>query len=136
MPGFPVACWLEAPLEEGTAPGLFFLMGGSRFFLNGGREMDDDSSLTASGATAGAAALVDDSASGATAASTSPSGSSADKASSLVRFDPPDWLRSLALAELGFRSSCIDRSSFSTRPLALGAGFRFGLVSARGGDSS
>lgn len=136
MPGFPVVCWLEVPLVEGTAPGLFFLIGGSRFFLNGGRETDGDSSLAASGATAGVAALMDDSASGATATSTSASGSSTDKASSLVRFDPPDWLRSLALVEIGLRSSCIERSSVSTFPFALGAGFRFGLASDRGGDGS
>jgi hypothetical protein len=79
---------------------------------------------------------MDDSASGATATSTSPSGSSTDKASSLVRFDPPDWLRSLALVEIGLRSSCIERSSVSTFPFAFGAGFRFGLASDRGGDGS
>jgi hypothetical protein len=88
--GCPVADWLDAPLVEGTVPGLFFLMGGSRFFLNGGRVTADDSALATSGGTAELAVVADDSASGATATSTSPSASSADKASSLGRFDPPD----------------------------------------------
>ena len=92
--GFPVVDWLEVPLVEGTVPGLFFLMGGSRFFLNGGRVTDEDSSLIASGRIAEVAALVDDSASGAATTSTFSSGSSGDNASSLGRFDPPSWLRS------------------------------------------
>lgn len=138
-PSFPVVAWLDVPLVEGTVPGLNFLMGGSRFFLNGGRVTDEGSSLTASDGAAEAAAFVDDSASGATATSTCPSGSSADKGSSLGRFDPPGWLRSrvFEFVDCGLRSSCTEApSSFSTRPFALDAAFRFGLVSVRGGDGS
>jgi hypothetical protein len=63
--GLPAVDWLEVPLVEGTVPGLFFLMGGSRFFLKGGRVTVVDSSLAASGRVAEVAALVDDSASSA-----------------------------------------------------------------------
>ena len=133
----PVADWLEVPPVEGTVPVLFFLMVGRRFFFNGGGATGGDSSFTSEMA-AVLAAVADDSASGAAATtSSSPSGSSADKASSLARFDPPSWLRSRALVGCGLRSSCIAvSSSFSTCPLAFGAGFLFGLVSEREGDGS
>src|SRR6266702_3735870 len=87
-PGFPVAGWFGVTLVNGTVLGLFFLIGGSRFFLNGGRETDAGSSLTASNA-AVAVALADESTSGETVASSCPSGSSAERGSSLGRLDPP-----------------------------------------------
>ena len=130
--------WLEVPATEGTIPGLFFLMGGRRLFLNGGRVTGCDSSLTTSDCTAEAATLVEDSASGVAVTSASPSGSSADNVSSLGRFDPPGWLRSRALVDCcSLCSSCIEVSSpFSTFPFTFDAAFRFGLVSERGGDGS
>ncbi len=136
--GFPAADWLEATLVvEGTVPGLFFLMGGSRFFLNGGRVTVVGPSLAASGSVVKAVALVDDSASGAAATSTFPSGSSGDKASSLGRFDPPGWSRSRTLVGGGLRSIGLEASSsLSIWPFILDVGLRFDLVSARGGDSS
>ena len=110
---------------DGRVPGLFFLIGGSRFFLNGGRETVVDSSL------AEVVALVDDSASSAATTSTFSSGSSGDKASSLGRF------RSRALVGGGLRSTGVEApSSLSTWAFALGVALRFGLVSARGGDGS
>jgi hypothetical protein len=128
--GFAAAHWLEVPLVEGTVPGLFFLMGGSRFFLNGGRVTVVDSSLAASGRVAEVVALVDDSASGAAMTSTFSSRSSGDKASSLGR------LRSRALVGGGLRSSGVEApSSLSTWAFALGVALRFGLVSARGDGS-
>lgn len=134
---FAAADWLEVPLVEGTVPGLFFLIGGSRFFLNGGRVTVVDSSLAASGRVAEVVALVDDSVSSAATTSTFSSGSSGDKASSLERFDRPDWLRSRALVGSGLRSTGVEApSSLSTWVFALGVALRFGLVSARGGDGS
>jgi hypothetical protein len=135
--GFATADWLEVPLAEGTVPGLFFLIGGSRFFLNGGRVTVVESSLVASGRVAEVVALVDDSASSAVTTSTFSSGSSGDKASSLGRFDPPDWLRSRALVGSGLRSTGVEApSSLSTWVFTLGVVLRFGLFSARGGDGS
>jgi hypothetical protein len=134
--GFAVADWLEVPPVEGTVPGLFFLMGGSRFFLNGGRVTVVDSSLAASGRVAEVAALVDDSASSVATTSTFSSGSG-DKASSLGRFDPTDWLRSRALVGGGLRPTGVEApSSLSTWVFTLGVALRFDLVSARGGDGS
>ena len=133
---FAAADWLEVPLVEGTVPGLFFLIGGSFFFLNGGRVTVVDSSLAASGRVEEVAPLMDDSTSSAATKSTFPSGSSGDKASSLGRFDPPNWLRSRALVVGGLRSTGVESPSLSTCALALGVALRFGLVSARGGDGS
>lgn len=134
---FAAADWFEVPLVEGTVPGLFFLIGGSRFFLNGGRVTVVDSSLVASGRVAEVAVLIDDSASSPATTSTFSSGSSGDKASSLGRFDLPDWLRSRALAGGGLRSTGVEApSSLSTWAFTLGVALRFGLVSARGGDGS
>ena len=135
--GFAAADWLEVPLVEGTVPGLFFLIGGSRFFLNGGRETFVDSSLVASCRVAEVAALIDESASSAATISTFSSGSSGDKASSLGRFDPPGWLRSRALVGGGLRSTGVEGpSSLSKWAFTLGVALRFGLVSACGGEGS
>ena len=132
--GFVVADRLEVPLMEGTVPGLFFLIGGSRFFLNGGRVIVVDSSLASSGSVADVVALVDDSASRAATTSTFSSGSSGDKASSRGRFDP---LRSRALVGGGLRSTGVEApSSLSRWAFTLGVALRFGLVSVRGGDGS
>lgn len=84
-PGFPVAERFEVAFTNGIAVGLFFLIGGSRFFLNGGRETDAGSSLTASDAVA--VALAEESTSGERVASSCPSGSSAERGSSLGRLD-------------------------------------------------
>lgn len=133
---FAATDWFELPLAEGTVPGLFFLIGGSRFFLNGGRVTVVDCSLAASGRVAEVAALVDDSASSAGTISTFSSGSG-DKASSLERFDLPDWLRSRPFVGGGLRSTGVEApSSPSTCAFALGVALRFGLVSAREGDGS
>lgn len=135
--GFAAVDWLEVPLVEGTVPGLFFLIGGSRFFLNGGRVIVVDSSLAVSGRVAEVEALVDDSASSAATTSTFSSGSSGDRASSLGRFDAPGWLRSRALVGGGLRSTGVEApSSLSRWAFALGVALRFGLVSARGGEGS
>lgn len=128
--------WLEVPLVEGTVPGLFFLIGGSLFFLNGGRVTVVDSSIAESGRVEEVAPLMDDSASSAATTSTFPSGSFGDKVSSLRRFDPPNWLRSRALVGGGLRSTGVKSPSLSTCALALGVALRFGLVSTRGGDGS
>jgi hypothetical protein len=96
-PGFPVAGRVGVTFANGIVLGLFFLIGGSRFFLNGGRETDAGSSLTASEAVV--VALADESTSGETVTSSGSSGSSAERESSLGRLDPTDWLRSFSRAE-------------------------------------
>ena len=135
--GFAAADWLNVPLVEGTVPDLFFLIGGSRFFLNGGRVTVVESSLAVSGRVVEVVALVDDSASSAATTSTFSSGSSEDKASSLGRFDPPDWSRSRALVGGGLRPTGVEApSSLSACVFTFGVALRFGLDSARGGDGS
>ena len=132
--GFAAVDWLEVPLVEGIVPGLFFLMGGSRFFLNGGRVTVVDSSLAASSRVAEVEALVVDSSSIVATTSTFSSGSSGDKASSLGRFDP---FRSRALVGGGLRSTGVEApSSLSRWAFTLGVALRFGLFSVRGGDGS